>query len=100
MLLRAAAAANFFMIPPLDLFIDMEEDEEDEFLEEGAWLLNPGAFYLRSWADVPTLLPNPNWIQISPELSLVPNWNQEQQPRLSLFPDRHQEQQPRLLASL
>ncbi len=73
-------AANFFMIPPLDLFIDMEEEEE-EFLE-GAWLLNPGNLNVRSWIDGPTLLPNPSWIQISPELSYFPNWNQEQQPRL------------------
>jgi len=79
---EAGNAANFFMIPPLDLFIDMEEDEEDEFLEEGAWLLNPGVLNVRHETGRPTLLHSNSLKGTSPQLSLFPNGNQEQDLRI------------------
>jgi len=78
-LLRLAAEANFFMIPPLDLFIDMEEEEE---FFEGAWLLNPGDLNVRNWTDGPTLLHSNSLTGTSPPLSLLPNGHEGQQPRL------------------
>ncbi|MBC8433648.1 MAG: hypothetical protein H8D96_17200 [Desulfobacterales bacterium] len=78
-LLRLAAEANFFMIPPLDLFIDMEE--EDEFLD-GAWLLNPDDLNVMHEIGRPTLLHSNSSPGTSPQVSLIPNGNQEQDLRI------------------
>jgi len=77
-LLRLAAEANFFMIPPLDLFIDIDDDD---FLDEAS-LLNPGDLNVSNWTDGPTLLHSNSLTGTSPPLSLLPNGHEGQQLRL------------------
>jgi len=66
------------MIPPLDLFIDIDDDD---FLDEAS-LLNPGDLNVSNWTDGPTLLHSNSLTGTSPPLSLLPNGHEGQQLRL------------------
>jgi hypothetical protein len=63
---RKATGEDFFITPPLDLYIDME-DEEMEELDDSVSLLRPGNFDPTVWAE--------NLITISPTLSAYYNIN-------------------------
>ncbi|MBU0699595.1 MAG: hypothetical protein KKE59_09265, partial [Proteobacteria bacterium] len=86
-LMRAASEAQFFNIPPLELFIDMEEEKEldvrpDE-LEGGASLLSPGSLGATHGMDRPSLLPDIK-VEVSPRLSYFPNWMPKQKPSIQV----------------
>ena len=72
-LLRLSKEANFFMAPPLDLFIEMEEEQQMEEPEEDASLLNKGVFGLQNVGKSihkPTLLrDNVSKLEIFPDIS-------------------------------
>ena len=67
-LLASITDVNFFMTPPLEIYIDMEEEvEEGEEDDETALLLRPGF-------NKPTLLyENYNWMDI-PGISYYQDW--------------------------
>jgi len=91
MLLREAAEAQFFMTPPLEIYIDMEEEEEFEPEEEGEEgeiffeslmrpsIRRPG---LDNGFHIPSTLLKEYRLKVLPGLSYFQGWRLKRQPNL------------------
>jgi hypothetical protein len=66
-MLASSTEVNFFMVPPLEIYIDMEEEEEE--FEEAMFLMQPDR--LKCYLNRPSLLNDLIRVEIIPGLSYI-----------------------------